>query len=621
MKLTLIIPFGLFLFYSTLSFAQISIVFPKERMVYQRNNTNQSVIHIAGNYISNLDSVRAKVNVRVSGQGTSTNWQKIQNIPSNGYYYGTITAIGGWYRLLVEGYSGGVVVDTDTVERVGIGEVFAIAGQSNAQGGASVGINATDDRVSAIDYSDVFLDYKKLPIGFSKLDGDSATMAPFHYVPWCWGKLGDLLTQNLNVPVLFYGAAHGGTSSEQWSKAAQGLPFSGPSWILQAYNAPYRALEICVSYYASLTGMRAVLWHQGESDPDTPSNVYKDNILNVINQTRYNSEHNLLAWVVARASVNPSNHPNVIDGQNALINEVTNVFAGPNTDFFVGSQYRSDGIHLDLNDGLVAHANGWANALNTSFFSNSTPLMASEFIPISISCNSSAGTFSVNAPPGYNKYAWSIRNNTPAEALGKNYDCCNQYTFQPPASYESFNWTQDSTAAITNTTKRFMLNVRKTSKKVFFGVPIDFSSFTFPTTPSITANAAQIRPNDNIMLTATNCANQVVWSSTERVNPLVKLLTANTTFTAVCQKLVCASSNSNSVSIVVSSCFSNALSLNGAVTTSESPYKSPETITSTQAIDAPLGKINYSSGKSILLNPGFNSANGTVFKAEINGCN
>ena len=270
--------------------AQIVLSHPMERMVFQRNNSNQGTIIIAGTYLSAVDRIEAQAVARPEG-GTSTNWTVIQNNPANGYFSGTLTVQGGWYQLYVRAFKNNTLVDTKTIQKLGVGEVFAIAGQSNAQGGAGVSTSATEDRVSTIDYTNAYSDYNKLPIGFSHLSGDSTAIGPFHYVPWAWGRLGDLLVQKLGVPVLFYGAGHGGTSSDHWGRSAEGVPFNGEFYIKQEYGAPYRALENSVAVYASLTGLRAVLWHQGESDPNTSSETYYNNILSVINKTRENSEY------------------------------------------------------------------------------------------------------------------------------------------------------------------------------------------------------------------------------------------------------------------------------------------------------------------------------------------
>lgn len=621
--------FGILCIISLKAFCQIAISHPVERMIFQRNNSNQAQINIAGTYYSVVDRIDARV-VAQQG-GTTTAWTTIQTNPSNGYFYGTLTATGGWYSLEVRAYKDNVLIDTKTLQKVGVGEVFAIAGQSNAQGGAGVSTPATDDRVNSVNYSDNLTDYNRLPIGFSKMVGDSGKIGPFHYVPWAWGKLGDLLASKLGVPILFYGAGHGGTSSENWSKSAQGLPYNGESWKRQDLGAPYRALENSVAYYGSLTGLRGVLWHQGESDPETFFIPYYENVRNVINKTRENTEHSTLAWIVARVSRNPDPHDGPIFGQNTLISgfnndpnypPVPNVFAGPNTDNINGSANRTDGIHFDTYAGQIEFANAWNASLDNTFFSTSTPMMASPLLAVTLTCNPAnpSSPIALNVPAGYNKYAWSNRQNTVSESIGFNYSGCCQYTNIPPIGYENLNWrTLDSVATVNVSAARVAANVRKTSKKVLFSPVIDLTTFTLPTNPSFTASVLQVRPNENLTLTGASCNGTYVWSTGASVNPLTFAPTATAAYTVQCKTLHCISSASSPQSIIVSSCFPNSLSLNGSVNAAESAYASPQSIQSSQIIQL-SGKIDYNSGKKVELLPGFEAKSGAVFKAFILGC-
>lgn len=620
---------GLLCILSFKTFCQIAISHPVERMIFQRNNSNQAPINIAGTYYSAIDRIDARV-VAQQG-GTTTDWTTIQTNPSNGYFYGTLTAAGGWYSLEVRAYKNNVLIDTKTLQKVGVGEVFAIAGQSNAQGGAGVSTPATDDRVNSVNYSDNLTDYNRLPIGFSKMVGDSGKIGPFHYVPWAWGKLGDLLASKLGVPILFYGAGHGGTSSENWSKSAQGLPYNGESWKRQDLGAPYRALENSVAYYGSLTGLRGVLWHQGESDPETFFIPYYENIRNVINKTRENTEHSTLAWIVARVSRNPEPHDGPIFGQNTLISgfnndpnfpPVPNVFAGPNTDNINGSANRTDGIHFDTYAGQIEFANAWDASLNSTFFTNSTPMMASPLLAVTLACNPTnpATPISLSVVGAYNKYAWSNRQNTVPESVGFNYSGCCQYTNIPPSGYENLNWrTLDSVATISVSSARFAANVRKASKKVLFSPVIDLTTFTLPTNPSFTASALQIRPNQNLTLTGASCNGSYVWSTGASVNPLTFAPAATAAYTVQCKTLHCISPVSSPQSVIVSSCFPSSLSLNGPVNTAESAYASKQSIQSNQIIQL-SGKIDYNAKTKVELLPGFEAKPGAVFKAFILGC-
>ena len=620
------------------SIGQITISQPFERMVFQRNNSNLANVYIAGTYYSNVDRVEARL-VPIAG-GSPTDWVVIQNNPTNGYFSGSIVGQGGWYRLEVNAFNNNIYVDGKTIQHVGIGEVFAIAGQSNAQGGAVVGIPATDDRVNSVNYSNDYSDYNKLPLGFSKLDGDSSKIGPFHYVPWAWGKLGDMLANRLGVPILFYGAGHGGTSSDHWGKSSQNQPFNGEFYIDQSRGAPYRALENSIAYYGSLTGLRGILWHQGESDPNTYYQTYYENIRNVINKSRENAEHSPLAWVVARVSVNAQNqsdpnnpeiHYNVIQGQNLLISgdgnpatpQVPNVFAGPNTDLIVGLSNRTDGIHFDTHAGQINFASAWDASLDNNFFSSSTPMLASSLIDISLSCNTGnpSTPITLTAPGGYSEYFWSNRQNTNEEARGISNNCCGYFVIYPPAGYEKLNWnTLPNNSSITVAPARLAAYVRKPSRKALFSPIVDLAVFPLPTNPTFTASASQIRPGTSVTLTGNNCNGSYIWSTGAINNPLTISPNATASYTVQCKTVYnCISSNSSPNTVIVSSCFPNSLSLNGSVSSTESPYESKQSIQSIQKVQL-SGKINYNATTKVELLPGFEAKPGSVFRAYIQGC-
>lgn len=391
-------------------YSQIQITFPVSRIVFQRNNQNQASINIAGSYLQQLDKVEARAIPVWAGQGSETGWNTVQDFRNNGIFNGTLQLNGGWYNIEVRGILNGNVVTSSTLERVGVGEVFIVAGQSNAQGdpvysGATIG--ATDDRVSTINYYDPLLNEDNLPFQFSQM-GNNTKMSPYNYVPWFWGKLGDKLAQKLNVPVLFYGAALGGLSCEVWRRSAEGqdLRQELPLFI-NAPGMPYRAMKAALQQYVTRTGVRAILWQQGESDGFSSAENYYNNLRTVIEKSRSDSKKSDLAWVVARSSRNPQLLPSVIEGQNLTIQRVSNVFAGPSTDEIAGANFRADGIHFH-NDGLWAAADYWNNYLDGNFFNNSHPLAARSLPVINIACNPNNTTnkFTISTG-GYPIYRWS----------------------------------------------------------------------------------------------------------------------------------------------------------------------------------------------------------------------
>ncbi|WP_353722422.1 hypothetical protein [Dyadobacter sp. 676] len=216
---------------SSTVFSQIKITSPTFQAVYQRDIFGQRELTVSGTFTALMDKIEIRAVPVVQGQGVPAPWQDLQVAPKGGVFTGKITLYGGWYTLEVRGIADGKVVGRDVLSRVGIGEVFLIAGQSNAQGlkGKPTPPGASDDRVLYVDNynNDEFGDYKDrlndpVPPTFSKITSNLQTMSPRGQTAWCWGALGDLLVAKLNVPVLFINAAWEGTATQNWAESATG---------------------------------------------------------------------------------------------------------------------------------------------------------------------------------------------------------------------------------------------------------------------------------------------------------------------------------------------------------------------------------------------------------------
>jgi hypothetical protein len=144
-----------------------------------------------------------------------------------------------------------------------------------------------------------------------------------------------------------------------------------------------------------------------------------------------------------------------------------------------------------------------------------------------------------------------------------------------------------------------------------------------PTPPvaSITADKTRICGTGNVTLTATNCIGQVTWSNSMTGNQITVNLSQTTSFTATCGFRGCASCGSNSLTVeVVGNSLINLVSpadnyANGVVL-----KETNNQITATNMIFSPA-KVTYKAGQLIDLNAGFQAENGTIFKADIGGCN
>ena len=398
-KIMRIIKFLLLFFFSFQSIAQLEITFPVSRVVFQRNNQNVSTFSVSGYTQNPLDKVEARLVPVVAGQGTETAWTLIADNLSTSSFNGTISGLGGWYKLEVRGVYRDKIINTANLDRVGIGEVFILSGQSNAQGdqryeGAAEG--ALEDRVSSIDYYEAILNEDKLPFAFSQM-GNDKKIAPYHYVPYFWGKLGDLLVQKYNVPVAFYGTALGGIGSDTWKRSAAGVDLRAelPNFIAVP-GMPYRSMKAALNLYAARTGVRAILWLQGESDINN-AQQYFDNLKFVIEKSRQDYGKSDLAWMIARNTVPAS--------QNLLIKLIPATFAGPNTDAIDGPEVRDVGHFARF--GLRVVAGEYMNFLTQDFFNKTNPQLPNLIQNSTNSCNAANGILQLQAPAGFQNYKWN----------------------------------------------------------------------------------------------------------------------------------------------------------------------------------------------------------------------
>ncbi|KAB7732444.1 hypothetical protein F5984_00330 [Rudanella paleaurantiibacter] len=346
---------------------------PVSRMVFQRSSSNTAIVPVRGQAPGSATRIQGRLIARQGGQ--TTDWR--EGSLSNGTFQINISATGGFYDLEVVALAGNTEVARQRRERIGVGEVFIVSGQSNNYGEEGKGLPAADDRVSVVNYwpgLEGHVSESTLPMVFSQA-GPGTNCAPRNPL-YIWGGLGDRLVAKLGVPVLFLGAAGPGASTNNWREAAQGVEnVSGRDW---TGNIPYKPLRLALQVYGKKTGIRGILWHQGESDNSFQTTEgYVNNMRVVIGQTRNDSGFGNLSWMIARASYYPfypgkEVDPNIITAQNILIGSTSNTFAGPYTDPYYGPNYRADKLHFTENAyGFLADL--WSSSLTTDYFRQSQP--------------------------------------------------------------------------------------------------------------------------------------------------------------------------------------------------------------------------------------------------------
>lgn len=428
---------------SMLAQTGIKITYPESRAVFQRNNDNTSTIFLSGTYYQTVDSLQGRLVAEVAGQGINTNWSTFQRNPQGSVFQGAVRGTGGWYRLEVQAFQGGKVIGQDVIRKVGIGEVFIITGQSNAQGFSDYGAaSAADDRVNCVSYNNIVANSLADPPSptFEQLSATSV-IGPRGQSAWCWGRLGDLLAQQYNVPVLFINTAYEATSIRNWIESFDDQ-YTKNIFRLGAANEnfpkgmPYANLRIALRYYCSLQGMRAVLWQQGENDNLLDQNSstlkftqdeYRAAMQTLVDKTRSDTRR-YPAWLLARSSRigfqdgsclgacngNPdcikacpfvySNNTKFTAAQTSVISTFNNnVYAGPFTD--VIQPNRIDGIHFS-GDGLLQLAQAWYESMSPVFFAASIPLLPQQQPVATVSCGPTNNSVSVSLPAGFQSYEW-----------------------------------------------------------------------------------------------------------------------------------------------------------------------------------------------------------------------
>lgn len=176
------------------------------------------------------------------------------SVGGDGAVTGSITGVSP-ARGTVEVRLTGPLSSTVSVLKVAVGDVYVIAGQSNAMGQSNS--NALQISVGALGTALLSTAYRWVGPAADPSDysaGQIDTVASDAALPAGspWPILGDLLNTRDSVPVAFVPCAKGATTHSQWVPGINHFDRS--------------TLYGQMAHRAQLTGARAVLWYIGESD-------------------------------------------------------------------------------------------------------------------------------------------------------------------------------------------------------------------------------------------------------------------------------------------------------------------------------------------------------------------
>lgn len=424
MRLKFYLLFVILVTYRTVS-GQVNVNFPPARMVFQRNQGGNANVYITGTYGSTLTArIEARLKTRPGEPGTGTNWTTIASSLTNNVFSGSLSSNGGRFDLEVRAMTGDgqQLGNSATIEKVGVGEVFLIVGHSNAAAANSAMTGANSDLVNTIDLN-ANPALKSLYFQTGNPDNlpalqptplcQTCGIAPMGEYPWFWSKLGDLLVSAMNVPVLFYSAAFGGSNMGHFYKAAYDIPFDH-GFIKYNIRMPYVNIRNAMNKYVPRTGLRAVLSAHGINDGDTTGAGFYFRSQKVMEKSRNEANYQDLAWLIATSCYNNGIRQEITDAQNNLINTIPNTFRGANLNA-IDNSGRYDGLHFN-EAGQTQAAQLWRDAIMdpaVNVLGNAKSLMATPPplppppLPVTlVSFNAR------RAPNGFNELDWVTSSET-----------------------------------------------------------------------------------------------------------------------------------------------------------------------------------------------------------------
>lgn len=311
--------------------ATLEVAQPTDRAIFQRNARSQGSVPVECATPDGAKHVEVRV-VDRRDERVVKDWAVVK--PGM-----KVVLPAGWYRFEFRATAGDAVVATGTVEHVGVGEVFVTCGQSNSANHGNPPQKPTDDRVCSCNFPTGRWRHAHDPQPGATGRGGSP-----------WPLLGDRLAKEYDVPVGFICVGVGSTTVDAWLKVQ--------------YPRLKRAVTL-----PGPGGVRAVLWHQGESDSiaRTTADAYAARLRRIIERCRADAGWQV-PWGVALASFHPQTkdlpeaQAAIVAGQRSVIATVPSVFAGPATDTYQARGWLADTVHFN-EQGLAAHAEGWAEAL------------------------------------------------------------------------------------------------------------------------------------------------------------------------------------------------------------------------------------------------------------------
>lgn len=366
-------------------FSSDRVTFPVDGAVFQMNSSGNHSLRFVGQSLVSTGSLAYTLWKRngdgdndwiiVSGHNNInipiSNFTSVSGETGRLFHYTVGNLDKGWYKLKVHKYLKLSIFSsifrslTKHEVQFGVGDVYYVAGQSNASGWYWNSNTALDNAISTTgeagksspmvqtlkwagderyqpggaekaltkgipykggDHEFVPIVNKEIPGDLNQIESSRINIYPNGYNSWAYGPLGyKIATRNetghkfSGTPTLWFNCATGGTSVNP------GMNY--PSWMDNPGNPAslIGKLDYTLLNFAGPFGAKAVLWHQGEYDNlgylNNPGghpnfhNEYKNKLSQIIQWTREavdqsGAESSKLNWFISKVSFTPFSNIN-----------------------------------------------------------------------------------------------------------------------------------------------------------------------------------------------------------------------------------------------------------------------------------------------------------------------
>jgi hypothetical protein len=311
----------------------VGISYPVQYVIFQRHNDTTGEILVSGSYEGSPTMIEASFN--------GGPWAILDDNPQLGAFSGSFNASVGQGLVQVRFVNDPSTIDS--VTNVSVGDVFVIAGQSNAVGHGSTlnTLNPADPFIAT-----VYHESDSWRPAYDPVDTRSGQGSP-------WPRVADYITQNINVPIAYISTAYDGASIIDWQKGEVHYNFM----INQISEATHGTMRV-----------RAMLYFQGEKDASLTYTTslkgnytyYKENLSHLASD--FLNDTDIAVTVIVGQIDNPQSGAtrettdNIRRAQRDSWDEDPNIYPGPVT---YDIQQTIDNLHFKTDKEINVFAGRW----------------------------------------------------------------------------------------------------------------------------------------------------------------------------------------------------------------------------------------------------------------------